>query len=294
MSDVVEPIVVESQGGLGNQLFILAYAREIQHRMQVSVILDPWRHSLTPQRPFDLAWLLLPSQYEESRTLADLDAWSRFKRRGLASRFGKYLRRSVRHESTLHFDPELLQVSPGTRVVGYLQSWRYFSMTQESLREKLQGYFCSQRYTSALSTTTPSVAIHLRRGDFMNRRYRRAHPLLPDEYFAAALERFHDILGDFLPIVYSDQPSVAVPLIRGLKFGERAIPAEESSSGAHLLYLISSHSGLVMSNSTLSWWAAWLMAFNAEKVVVPRKWSANPTFRFDDLIPPGMARDLAI
>jgi len=41
----------------------------------------------------------------------------------------------------------------------------------------------------------------------------------------------------------------------------------------------------VASNSTFSWWAAWLNANSHKMVIVPRKWFADPSADDSDIIP---------
>jgi len=278
-------VVVESQGGLGNQLFILAYAQELQHRTGIPVLLDTWRHSLTPNRPFELAPLLNPDQHFNSRPFVDGSGWRSLRARLAASRVGSVFKPTVRTEPTLCFSEQMLQVKPGDRLVGYFQSWKYFQSIAPKYRSHLEKFLQLRDSGKSATDQLPSVAVHVRRGDFTHRRHQEAHPLLPKEYFENALLNLHAQIGDYTPVVYSDEPEFALDLIQRLKFGEHATLATEASGSVGVLGSMSEHTGLIMSNSTLSWWAAWLMGFDANRVVIPRVWSNDSTFIWSDLIP---------
>ena len=278
-------MVVESQGGLGNQLFIWAYSRELQSITQVPVLLDTWRHSLTPNRPFELEPILQPGDYLDFSTQKAKPWRGYLARRISASRLGLALRPNVRRETALRFDENLLRAEPGDRLVGYFQSWKYFRSRAPQIRYHLQDFLSTRYNRPDPNYGRPTVAIHIRRGDFKHRRHRRAHPLLPRSYFRNALARLHEQMGDFLPVVYSDEPDYALDLVQGLCFGEDSLLAPRTSDTFEVLAGMSSHSSLIMSNSSLSWWAAWLMGFENNHIVIPNTWSNDPRFLWSDLIP---------
>jgi hypothetical protein len=126
-----------------------------------------------------------------------------------------------------------------------------------------------------------SIGLHIRRGDYTIKENLKHHGLLTDEYFNSILENFEK--GSSLKI-YSDSPIQ----IAKMRFVQSNFRVEESVAKEpwETLAQLSAHKVIVISNSTFSWWAAFLS--DAEIIYFPSEWMPNK------LTPPELLLDRII
>lgn len=109
------------------------------------------------------------------------------------------------------------------------------------------------------------VAIHVRRGDYVN------HPLYVDltktGYYTKALKEFEGY--DFL--IFSDDIPWAKKYFSSLK--NKTYCEVENPVAA--LNLMAGCLGIIMANSTFSWWAAYLS--EGTRVIAPSQWFSDGT-----------------
>lgn len=146
---------------------------------------------------------------------------------------------------------------------GYFQSEKYFD--EETVRDLFQidpdtESYIQQRYGSILQLKP--VAIHVRRGDYLRLEYK--HPVCRMSYFKKAMACF-DMGTSFL--VISDDIAWCKKHFKGDRFyfGEKEKALTD-------LYLQSMCAHNIISNSTFSWWGAWLNPNPDKKVIYPSPW----------------------
>lgn len=284
-----ETIFVESQGGIGNQLFIYAFAREIQLRSEFPVALDLWRHRLPKARPFQIGQII-------GRRLAVVDS-SRAVPNGIGnhalrlrhwsqrmSSQGWHGRGTIR-ERLISFNSQFLSPPPGARLTGYFQSFKYFTSVAEALRQEILSVRNTALEQSSMSTRQTSTAVHVRLGDFLDRRHRNRHATLTPNYYIQALHQLG--LKEFPQTltIFSDEPHVAqTMLLQSLPTVEMRI---HRSTGSDLLdlFMMSTFSHIVCANSSFSWWSAWLSGNPGIRITVPRNWINRRDFVAEDLLP---------
>lgn len=121
------------------------------------------------------------------------------------------------------------------------------------------------------------LAVHIRLGDFAGDARTTAHHGLTDPtYYRAAVTELLAETGLSTVVVVSDDPPAATALL-GAPAGPAPSTVRTRSSPdpwADLAVLADS-GGVVMSNSSFSWWGAWLaMCARGAPVVAPRPWLA--------------------
>jgi len=139
----------------------------------------------------------------------------------------------------------------GVQLAGFWQSWKYFDGAEKEVRdafplpvfEKYKGY----------------VSIHVRRGDYLQ--HSQSFPPVDINYIAAAMLEF-DWGTNF--VVCSDDMAWCRENIKG-KYVEYSDGKNEFEDMA----IMASCSWNIISNSTLSYWAAWLNPNPDKKVVAP-------------------------
>ncbi|MDE5560860.1 MAG: alpha-1,2-fucosyltransferase [Bacteroidaceae bacterium] len=163
---------------------------------------------------------------------------------------------------------------------GYFQSERYFNkplvrhlfQMEDSVRTRLE-----EKYGTLLRLHP--ISINVRRGDYL--RVEDYHPVQPFSYFEAAIA----CLGaDRHFLVTSDDTVWCRENFAGSNFHviDDVTPVEN-------LYLQSMCYGHIISNSTYSWWGAWLDPKINSPVVAPKRWFGPRLAHLSiaDLIPHG-------
>lgn len=299
--DISDGICAYLQGGFGNQLFILAAAWEQAERLQCPLYVDssrfiapdPLERAKETPRPYELGQLSFPGVL-----LGKDSPWYRNSPRRPAAirKFGRGSRGlKVFRQPTLNYHAEVQSVTPGTTMLGYFQSWRYFESVQEKLASALLNAELSDSERTELATFTEdtSVSAHVRRGDYLTPEAAFHHGIASSAYFARALHLLRQIPGvPAQTYVFSDSPDLVQKELSGttdLTFVEDT--TKLSSLGTVLA--MSRGSAFAMSNSSFSWWAAWLMSRRNPDapVVAPRPWIANGQSGHDQLLPSWITLD---
>lgn len=267
-------IITEMSGGLGNQLFIYAAALEQANRLGVNVLADVSWFDRQDERTYMLGHLFPNLQvvggssgasrilYEASSILIRFRKHSFFVEKGF-------------YETKNSFDDGIFSITEGTRLRGYFQSTKYFPSSGALVAEAIRQARVSKEEQSILDDicSRPFNAIHVRRGDyFLNPSTREFHGLTTKEYFEAGSRLFGN---STLPcLVFSDSPQLARKELDGV--GNFVFDPNTLDLGdVATLKLMSYAKGLVISNSSFSWWAAFTMSqYDSSAVIVtPRPWS---------------------
>ena len=277
-------------GGLGNQLF--QYAAGVY--MQKILLRDP-KYSLigfsslknTP-RSFMLGDLI---NEDDKATLGRL---------GLA--FFKLLSfffHSVWVAENSLVDFPLERVSRNSCVLlGYFQRHKYVDAVSTDLIKSLS---LSNVFSPVFSSQTNNdIAVHIRFGDYLtNLETRSFHGLSAMSYYVEAVKFLESSHSYDKIMIYSDNQQKAFADFT-YEYGLGGLPVSVSTCTSEYddLAKISSSKGIVISNSTFSWWAAWIGTQLHEcNVVAPKPWFAIPTAAEDNLLPAGwtvLNRDLQL
>jgi hypothetical protein len=258
-------------GRLGNQLFQYAAARSLALDRGTQVVLDVSRYTrlrdpLATQAVRALRFFNLDAAY--SRAGEDL-------RHALQSLHLRE-RRAEYRERGWSYDPELHAQGSATRLLGYFQSPRYWRGHEASIRADLQPARLPrgdafERVRSAMEASV-SVALHVRRGDYLTTE-RELHQVCGDEYYDRALAFVHERVRGAKLYVFSDDPAWCRS-----RFATRDpsativdLAAARAQPGLDL-YLMSRCKHHIISNSTYSWWGAWLAAAPGQIVCTPSRW----------------------
>ena len=151
-------------------------------------------------------------------------------------------------------------------VDGFFQSEKYFAHNREAILDFIKmpesvREIIETKYSEILSVRT--TAIHVRRGDYL--KFPQHHPTQTVEYFLSGVELLKDKTDKFL--VFSDDIAWCKT---NFKFDN--IVYIENEKDYIELYLQSLCNNNITSNSSFSWWGAWLNK-NEDKVVIgPTNW----------------------
>lgn len=267
-------------GGLGNQLFILGAAWEQAERLGVPLFLDRSHFGVAGTRGFELDALPTPAQ-----VLRASESWRSVR---ISSErvlpFPTQWGRIHLERDTDRYSSSIDSVRPGTTLVGYFQSPRYFPTVGPRLLDAIEGMPETEVETAALTRMhdEPAVTLHLRRGDYLAVPSDRQF-IASVAYARRALRLLED-LGIRVPVrVFSD----SVDLVRGELADVDAqfeFVEDDGSLGIwSTIKAMASGSAMIMSNSSFSWWAATLMEHrgNSPVIIGPRPWTSGGTAKAD-------------
>lgn len=279
-------------GGLGNQIFILAAAWEQARRLGVPVYLDRSHYAVGGTFTYGLdafthpAISLAPEQSPWRSVRVNRERVLPLPRRPWGRVF-------LERDGDA-YAPSIEQVRPGTTLIGYFQSPRYFSSIRDELSDAILAIDEEPRESAEVARilAEPAISLHLRRGDYL--------AVSPDRQFIASVAyavraiRTLRALGVDLPVrVFSDSVALVKDELRGVagdfEFVEEGLLGTWAS-----LRAMSAGRAMIMSNSSFSWWGAELMRrrFGADTpVIAPRPWTRGGTAKADLLDPDWITLD---
>lgn len=163
-----------------------------------------------------------------------------------------------------------------TRVfIGYFQQLKYVDAVRVELLER---FGSSATFKTLIpKSLEPRIAIHIRLGDYSSNQHARTfHGLSDISYFVEGAKILLQRLQIRNLLIVSDEPKRALSLFEQY-FDQNDIQITCSSGLNEYedLALLSHSKGLVASNSSFSWWAAWLSSPLGSQVIVPSPWFAE-------------------
>lgn len=151
---------------------------------------------------------------------------------------------------------------------GYFQSYKYFDWCWP----EMERYFeCDPETERRLRTQIKelaghkmTVAIHVRRGDYLN--LQDYHPVQSKEYYIRGMAQFNTTNTHFF--VFSDDMNWCVENFSITAPHISFIHQDEKSD----LYMGSFCDHLIGSNSSFSWWQGWLNKNPNKRIFLPKNW----------------------
>jgi hypothetical protein len=174
------------------------------------------------------------------------------------------------HEKRFEFDP-IPYFEGNLSLSGYYQSEKYFIENAKEIRSAFRCVVGSKK----------SCAVHVRRGDYL------AWPNIfftcDMLYYQKTMEKVKELWGINEFVIYSDDLAWCMQNFNSLSNIYRI---EYSTNTNYITDFIDlqNHYANIISNSTFSWWGAWLSGH--DRVVGPKQWF-QPTYSVSsvDIIP---------
>lgn len=266
-------LTAQLTGGLGNQLFTYSRlaldARELGVPLQLDGSITERVLGHTPDI-FEFALMNEPqihaADYGKIKTQLERALW----------RWAPIRKISRRHQATLLGNNSKLPIKHhGWKIRGFFQDFKVaeeflgiFSTKPFTLKNETESL---RKYTEKLINDS-TVAIHIRRGDYLN--YSDSFGVLSDKYYLDAFILLTKSVKIEKAFVFTDSPEMIADISKAIPCDVEVITAKDLST-SETLVLMSRCQGIITSNSTFSFWAAILS--NHENVVVPSPW-----FKSDD------------
>lgn len=174
----------------------------------------------------------------------------------LSIKNAELIRNSFLHKEDNNHSYKPIRYISGMCLDGYFQDYRYF----DKHRSRIQDIFSSKE------DPINYVAVHVRRGDYLN--LQELHPVLNIDYYIDAMNKI-GIDNRFM--VFSDDMEYCKRAFS--KFQGIDVSFSEGKTEIEDLHLISRCSGgVIMANSTFSWWGAYLNKNRGAKIIMPSVW----------------------
>lgn len=247
-------IIVKFQGRLGNQIFIYAFALSISKKFKTFFLIDNVEYSVL-------------FKYFKKRTM-----FFQFSNNILLKLFKKTIKNRVYQMGVEDIEVIKRQFTDNSYYDGFFQSENYFEKNKEYFLKKLR---IRKKYRVLFSekfghffNENKVIAIHCRLGDYLNweiEGFGDKDLTLPQSYYENAINQIDDIDECQIIIVTDDVVNIENKF-NFLK--NKIIVSEEEIIDFQILQ--NAHK-LIISNSSFSWWAAYLNNKNAI-VYAPEYW----------------------
>ena len=144
-------------------------------------------------------------------------------------------------------------------------------------------------YIKELLGDKPTVSIHIRRGDYTLPQNQPLN-IVDDEYYIKALTQNFLPINDYNFLIFSNDIEYAKTQLEGnnVYFVEpKGIDSYSyTSSEKDDLALLSLCDHHIITNSTYSWWGAYLSKNQNKKIICPTNWLKGPSFMNGNHFPP--------
>jgi len=225
-------------GGLGNMMYQIATSHSIALRDNKEIICDITEMQI-PHKPYTYYTNNIFRNIKFSNSLTNL------KNMG---------------EGGFHYTP-IPKINGNIKLVGHFQSEKYFIEHRDKILELFEidnttKTYLSEKYGDIINQDTCSI--HIRRGDYLG--LPNYHPTQSIEYYKEAIQ----IIGEekhFL--VFSDD-------IEWCKQRDIGDLYSTNTNQYQDLYEMTLCSGSIITNSSFSWWGAYLTP--KQKIIAPKKW----------------------
>jgi len=286
-SKVAAPAVyVRLLGGLGNQLFQYAMGRQLADERDTELVLD----SRFILRKHCVSGLAIDEFNIRARYLNNAESNNYSE---LSWKLTRALRRKIRpalgyyHETSYGFDANLGNQPSACMLSGFWQSYKYFSLTPQLLQDlTLTAGLPAEALTiTQQMAATNSVAIHVRRGDYLSDpKALVKHGLCSDRYYNEALQLINAEVQEPTYYVFSDDPEW-VKAHLGLR--DAIFVSDAGFSPEVDLVMIGRCKHQIIANSSFSWWGAYINQNPHKLVMAPSPWFDDAdNYPDQDLIPP--------
>ena len=266
-------------GGIGNQLFIYFAGQHVQN---VTKKVVTYRNSILSQKDTVhkslISDLNLKIIWRKNRDLRGrFNTFCLVMDRRIQAIVRRYLRLDIQFFSfnyfsrSIGFDINLLNNLNKKQIYGYFQSYLYFESANlfSKYHVTLKSPSAQFLKDSQLAISNSPIMLHIRRGDYLN------NPqigTLAGGYYRSALAKIEEQVGPREIWVFSDESDSSKTIFSFLPNQRlRFIDPTEYRSDTESLVLMSLGLGLVISNSTFSYWAG-VIGNQSKLVIAPSKW----------------------
>lgn len=256
-------MIVSLQGGLGNQLFQMAFGLSLASQRNEELFFTRFRVDADSKRSYSLG----PFKGSESVRITGHET------------------QPVIGEPVFAFNPAVYNAPRGATFLGHWQTEKYFNprLVHDAMQLRVPVSDRTRELADEIGQLYQrSAFIHVRRGDYTWAENVVYHGSPTRRYYDEAIERIRQATPDAHFYLFSDEPEWCRANFSGASFtvidhnkpGDANAPGQEHED----LYLMSLCRHAVIANSSFSWWGAWLGDLvpaqnnDARIVIGPDRW----------------------
>jgi len=148
-----------------------------------------------------------------------------------------------------------------------VEAWEYTDILQKQAIESMN------KIKNKLGDK-PIVSIHFRRGDYLDSQFSDAFCILNQDYYLKAITQNFTPIKDYNFLVFSNDIEYAKSVLGGdnIWFVEPKGHIQSTSSEKEDVALMSLCDHHIISNSSYSWWGAFLSKNKNKKIICPTSW----------------------
>lgn len=293
-------ILVRLMGGLGNQMFQYAFGYYLAKKNNTVLKVDEsllqdrsLPHEVVTHRTLDLVDIfdfnIIKASKSEIEYFNGKINQKSFIVRAVNSVLWRLRKHNLIVEGSRTFDSSLINLNDNKCIVGGWQCEKYFSAVKNDIKTlyKFRHPLLPQSKLLADNiVAVNSVCLHVRRGDYVTSSlYSNTIGALDLDYYYRAINEMSQKVRFPVFYIFSDdlkwcKENIVIPFDH--------VFVEEEHVGAkasNYLYLMSLCTNHIISNSTFSWWAAWLAEKKESVVIGPIKWFKDSKLNGIDIIP---------
>ena len=292
-------VTVFLRGGLGNQMFQYATGLSLAKKQETEVVFDTvFLNDRFPRKDFayrtyDLDIFTLDQHFT---SLSKISAkfpipgvWL-----GLDLSLSKVwdilgTQKILREKDDYLFDVSILEAGPDVLLWGRWQNEKYFKDIESDVRAAFR--FRNPLNAEAVAIAkeieaTNSVSLHIRRGDYAA--FKTTQKLWGGtdlDYYHRAAKHIAAQIEHPQFYIFSDDIAWSRENLK-LEYPMTFVPASAAGAkGECHLELMSLCKYHIITNSTFSWWGAWLDPRPDKTVIAPKQWQASPKVMSTELVP---------
>lgn len=277
--------IVNVIGGLGNQMFQVAFALAIKWNSpdeDVLIDIQQFRHPFVKSfrgvnfchngyevdNYFLKASLPIASALQVAKVSYYLPNYllNRICRKILPQRKSEF-----KQFNSYIFNPKVFDIKEDCYFEGYWQHYKYYVGIRDNLIQAFQFPIPNENNskTADIIKLTASIGIHVRRGDYVNNRGFGGVCNL--EYYLKAL-KLVEITPETHFFIFSNDIEWCEENLRPLMKNVTYVDWNQGKDSPWDMFLMSQCKQLIIANSSFSWWGAFLNQ-QASKIVAPKTWN---------------------
>lgn len=256
------------RGGLGNQMFQAALALALAKRFGVRPRFVDLTDRARVQRGWQLDCFGMSPTTPMNSVLPAIE-------------FGMSLANALRRIGGLSLPGVAIENSLGELVEfsspplvlsGYWQRAQYFEGYEDDIRSHFRFPPTQPSIQIPTAAQAPKVAIHMRRGDYVTDPAAQiVHLVCNDTWYRQAWCSTQEAVPGAHGYVFSDDPDWALACL-GPSSNLTYMPFSPNAHPSLDLALMAQCDHFIISNSSFSWWGAWLGRAADKRVIAPREW----------------------
>lgn len=280
------------KGGLGNQMFQYAAGYSLAKKISTDLILDLSFLKTNPpiknftKRNYELHFFNIENK---TTTLLKNNFLDKYFSYALQFGYYKIFNNNYFYEKDFYrFNKEFFEQGPNTTIEGYYNNFRYFEEYQDDIKQIFDlDKFYNDKFEQIERDidSCNSVSINVRRGDYLNSKHKNVFTFLDIDYYMKAVSLIKKVVNNPHFYIFSfdfDNPSEVLDYFGnkvGLTKDNLTILGKEYTGENFKSYfrLISLCKNNIISNSTFSFWGAYLNKNQSKVVISPKNWSYSGT-----------------